>query len=923
VVVLVETWLYSYEESMYPLQGYVGFYQSNDDYRAGGVAVYVRENLYSSLIEVNRSFVNCDAVAVNIKLNNEHSISCIACYRSPTPAVSDVDAFLAEDLPNILGHDYRGDVIFLSDSNINLLSPTPTVDIYANLFPLYGFISLNNKIPTRLTDHSATLIDHVYIKQKNCHHPFSEVLPSSGLSDHFAIRCQLYFDLPSCGAVKSKEIKFTNYKKLQNLINYHDWSEVTSSNCPNAAMEILQNHTKDLLSQSQFSIKANSDSRIRKPFVTPKTFALIKERDALHSRWLAFPRNKKVEMEYKQLRNRVRRLLRLEKDTFFKQKFSDCEGSHKKHWAVLNEFFRGEKKKGVSLNPRAIELPEQNKLNVLDYINEHFALAGRNIVLSEVESLDPLINLRPKFTDSIFNFQMPSLAEVRRHIYNLKRNKAAGGDGIPVRVIKDNVEIYSTLIHHIISLVICSGIYPDCLKISRLYPVHKCGTLSSLSNYRPISLLPIFNKIIEKILTTQLTDYFEQNHLIYENQFGFRKGRSTDMAVLNVQQLIANTMDRGKKGMAIFLDLKRAFDTVSHTRLIAKLNAYGLGEMSISLLKSYLADRRQIFTHEGLSSSETVVPVGVPQGSCLGPLLFVIFINDISSCLNRLTNTFTFADDTALFVEHDSLEDLFSYAKKEINALSEWLLENGLVLNTTKTKYMVFSNYLIRADTSHLSLSYRGAPIERVSVFRYLGILISEKLDWKPHILQVCNKIRRGLAILFRLRTCASQSLLLTIYRALIESNVAYCIGVYGGTFVSNLECIYAVQRKAARLICNKPMRTSAQPLLDILGIQTCIQLYVKDILLDKANFMSQLHTPLHHHKTRFSASSNLLSPRMKTSRGERTARGHLCSVVNKLDPQHKNIIQNKLVVSDRHYRKVVKKFVKETPHETFVELLF
>ena len=400
------------------------------------------------------------------------------------------------------------------------------------------------------------------------------------------------------------------------------------------------------------------------------------------------------------------------------------------------------------------------------------------------------------------------------------------------------------------------------------------------------------------------------------------------MAVLKLKNLISDTIEKADKGIGVFLDLRKAFDTVNHERLVNKLGAYGLDGISLALLRSYLQNRKQIFLHSGLSSREAPISVGVPQGSCLGPLLFNIYINDIAKSLNTAT-TITFADDTVLFLRCKTVSSLMREANKELDALSLWLFNNGLVLNFSKTKFMIFSNYCSKDKGSHLNLHEKDMRrnceifLERVTVYKYLGVMLTETLHQKPHIQYIVNKTKKGLAILYRLQFCSGRHLRRMVYLSLIESHIAYCIGVYGGTFQSTIKSIYTIQKKSLRFVAKQPPLSSAEPLFELLHIRTHLQLYVSSLLLHQHTPVSWLERPQHEYSTRFNEGSNLSIPRARTSRGQRSQQHHYSRIFNSMSPVQKNIIANRFVIPISEYRKAVRAFVCNTPHQKLIELLY
>ena len=281
-----------------------------------------------------------------------------------------------------------------------------------------------------------------------------------------------------------------------------------------------------------------------------------------------------------------------------------------------------------------------------------------------------------------------------------------------------------------------TGEFPNDLKISRVKPLFKSGEASSFSNYRPISLLPSFSKIFEYVIFKQLYSYMDDNRLFSLEQYGFRTGHSTELAALHLVNHLTKQMDTGKIPINIYIDLSKAFDTLDHAILLDKLKYYGIRGVAYRLFHSYLSNRYQYVEFNGSISSTKVIDTGVPQGSILGPLLFLIYINDLP-CVSPLFNMVMYADDTTLYcnLSNNANEN---YLNSELNKISEWLASNKLSLNTRKTKFMVF--HTVQRKIQYPILTINNTVIERVKQFNFLGIILHYTLKWQKHIDHVSKK---------------------------------------------------------------------------------------------------------------------------------------------------------------------------------------
>ena len=361
-----------------------------------------------------------------------------------------------------------------------------------------------------------------------------------------------------------------------------------------------------------------------------------------------------------------------------------------------------------------------------------------------------------------------------------------------------------------------TGIFPDELKIAKVIPLFKKDDPTLLKNYRPISLLSTIAKVMEKIIFTQLSSYFNEHKLIFDNQYGFRPKHSTEYAALELVDRIITQMDKKETPINIFLDLSKAFDTIDHTILLAKLRYYGIHDTALLLLKSYLNNRKQYVEFEDTKSEILPITVGVPQGSILGPLLFIIYINDFSQA-SSVFKFIMYADDTTLFSNLKSFGNNIQTREYLINAelsnVREWLDINKLSLNKSKSKYMIF--HVPNKDIQYLTLKIDNVIIEKVDEFSFLGLTMDTNLNWKRHSEKICNKCAKMIGILNRLKYVLPHGIKIMLYNSLILPHINYCIMAWGYKGSRLLK----IQKKAARIITLSGYSTHSEPLFKQLNM--------------------------------------------------------------------------------------------------------
>ena len=434
--------------------------------------------------------------------------------------------------------------------------------------------------------------------------------------------------------------------------------------------------------------------------------------------------------------------------------------------------------------------------------------------------------------NSIF-FNPTNTREIINIVNNLLIKKSAGFDCIPNFLLKKIIRAVVHPLVHIFNISLHTGRVPNQMKIAKVIPLFKKGDNQLVTNYRPISLLTSLSKVLEKLVFTRTTTFFKKYNIFSHFQFGFRENHSTSHAILSFMKTVTTSIDKGLHTVGIFLDFSKAFDTINHEILLHKLSHYGIRGKALEWFRSYLTDRTQFVSVNNCNSSTLPITCGVPQGSLLGPLLFITYINDIQKSSNLLS-FILFADDSNIFFSHENANQLLRTVNSELKNVTDWIKANKLSLNLQKTNYMLFSN---KINSLPGAIIFDNAALVNVSTTKFLGVFIDEKLSWKTHIDNICKTISRNIGIINKLKYFLPSRTLLTLYHTLILPYINYGIIAWGCAIQTQLNRILLLQKKALRIIFQTQFRSHT----DILFFENNI-LKVKDIyVFQLGQFMFKL----------------------------------------------------------------------------------
>ena len=507
--------------------------------------------------------------------------------------------------------------------------------------------------------------------------------------------------------------------------------------------------------------------------------------------------------------------------------------------------------------------------------------------------------LTNKHTDT-FNFTLIKESDTESIIKSLSSKNSSSHDGITSKLLKKLCPILIKPLTLIINQSLATGIFPNSLKIAKIISIHKKEKKHLVENYRPISILPTVSKVFERVVFNQIYDFFSKNNLFYPSQYGFRKKHSTEYAALETIDIIIQEMDKGNLPAAIFLDLSKAFDSLDHDILLHKLNYYGIRNSELNWFQNYLKNRFHYTEIAQTTSTKHILSKGVPQGPILGPLLFIIYLNDIVNC-SSLFRFIIYADDTNLIIPSLNNYSIITI-NNELDRIHHWLAYNKLSLNVNKTKFIIFHNRH-KEILREYAFKINNMDIKQVESFNFLGITLNENLTWKTHTDMVSSKIARYLGIMKKLKTFIPPYILKSIYNSLILPHLSY--GILAWSFCPSR--LVNLQKRAIRLISNSKYNAHSEPLFKSLSILKLEDLFKFNILkfyykyknnqlpeyFNTLNFIPRSY--VHSYNTR--RKNYLCSNKTRTKFAEQCIRNVVPKLINDTSP----LILNKIDTHSLH----------------------
>ena len=810
VIGMCETRLDPNIEQLYHLPGYRSFFNSIST-TTGGVAIFLNESFSDKNVQIleNMKFSldYIESLFVKVWTNHEWHIFGVI-YRRPN---TNFQLFI-EKYSQILSNIGKTKCILTGDYNLDLLkfSTSQNVRELVDLSLQFDFKPFINK-PTRVSGSSATIIDHIWCNYENKN--FISGILQTDTADHFTPFLLNKSHSISSNATSNNSFSYIDYAKVESdefkIYVSEKFSSEFDQECENPD-DILKSITSllkdsiDKFCKKKFVYKTTSRN---KPWCTQEIKDLSKIKQNIYKKYVKKPLI--YANEYKSVRNRLNNLIDLSKKRFFQEKFQLVSGDVKKTWSVISEVLNRPKTQidlpKILLDGRSIT----DGAEVVQSFNDFFSNIGEDLASTMPVSQNSFRSYLSGDYPSSFFIRSMLPSDVER-IIRKSKNTSGGFDEIPSRILKSVSSIISGPISILVNFCISKGYFPTNLKLAKVLPIHKSGSRENMNNFRPISLLPSISKIFEFYLYEQLLSYFDRFNIITTEQCGFRKNTSTNVCIANFLKKVIECLDERGYCVGIFMDLRKAFDLVNHDILLNKMEHYGIRGNALSLFTSYLTGRTQYVEMKGFSSAKRSVSLGVPQGSVLGPLFFLLYINDIVNSTNLFSFNL-FADDTTLFCENSNLDNLFSVCNRELDKVNAWIIANKLSLNTDKTVFMLFSGKK-RVGTIP-NLFFSGRQISHVEETKFLGVIIDRNLSWFPQVKAVCSRVSRNIGVMYKIKNLLTEKTLKMLYYSFIYPYLYYGIIFWGGTAKIHFNRVFKLQKRAVRVVTGRGYLDHTTPL--------------------------------------------------------------------------------------------------------------
>lgn len=789
------------------IDGYICVRGDSESSRTGGVLLYLDNRVKFELRAVEKEEGNWWSVMVNIQERGYRGVIMLV-YHSPSGS----DCRFIDYLEDTCNDDIlRQKVIIMGDFNIDMNVSNYVQVRLTRVMQAVGCKQLVKK-PTRIVKDSETIIDLVFSNME----VETEVRHEPKITDHAAV-VLIWRDIKI--DERDKKIIRRDYKRM----DVQEFSSLVRNNLD----RVEGNSIDDIAKSAIHAIMKSLDLVAPKKVVVIKgkwqaaqwfneaIFRSMRQRDKAYKQ----ARNTKTEEDwelFRNLRNRTVNVCRKAKKEYLENKLDRNRNEPKQMWKVLKEMLNGSKGSTEYRELRYSGKVISNTEHMADIFNNYFVDSVVQLRKKDVYgfSSDGIAYL---YTNNIFEeFEKIGVGNLKSTIRKLL-NKSGTEEGITVKIMKLVGEAAGEEIAYVYNRSLQEGVFPSEWKESTVVPVPKVRGTIKIEEFRPINKLPVYEKVLEIMVHKQLVAYLENNNLLEQCQSGFRAKHSCETTLQWVISSWKRVIGEGKMIGVIFLDLKRAFEVVDREILIRKLEGFGLKGTVLSWFKSYLENRTQRVKFNGKLSNAIRVELGVPQGSVLGPLLFLMYINDIVQSINDECEIRLFADDALIYTTGYASEEISDRLNEQIKKIEKWLEINRLSVNVNKTKVMLIRGIRKKTVEDNVKVVLQDTILELVSEIKYLGVILDKNLTFSAHVDYISKKAGAKLGVMRRIGRDLSCNMRGTVYRTIVAPLFEYCASIFVGLNETNKQRLQKLQNQGMRIILRCSRRERVVNMLEAL----------------------------------------------------------------------------------------------------------
>ena len=812
-----ETWLDdTIRDSDLEIPGY-NIIRKDRNRHGGGVAIYVEDNLYFK-VHPELSSNSFETLWISVRLP-QGRVYVGVMYVSPNLSTSAADHFIdyLEVTFDSINTNNPKAIILLGDFNAKSnkwFSKQQDNPLGTKLYDFTKRYNLGQVIqnPTRVTNLSASLIDLIITDNENRVVKSETGLPILG-SDHSTISATFTFKMQSTSYIREVyDLEKTNMETLKNALTTFDWNSCLNGENAQSNVDNWINNLEVLIKDNVYCSRIRIRSR-DKPWFKNNLKHLINNRHRLYKRAKLTNSAEAWEI-YKESENLCRNAFKQARMDYYNSlvnDLSDETSTPKKWWSVINSLTGNKRKESIPPLQKPDGQTVFSDFEKCQLFNEYF--------IEQTQLNDTNVEVPPvtKLTDARISNMLFEISDVRKEFEKLNVSKATGPDGISNKIIRNIFPCIAGPICELFNYSISNGVYPTQWKRSHVIPIHKQGDKSLVKNYRPVSLLCCISKVLEKLVSNKLMAFLLENNLISERQAGFMPKDSTCNQLIRISDYILEAFEKGQDVIAVFMDISKAFDKVWTKGLLVKLENNGINGNLLKWFASYLTHRSQKVVLNGQCSQALSIGAGVPQGSVLGPILFLIYINDISEV--NLCPTNLFADDASLMESNSDFMLTVEKVSNDLVNIERWGKKWLVSFNLIKTVFMIFTckNELPNVPR----LMFCGKPLTLVESHCHLGVTFTRNMSWNQHIDNVIDKVNKRLYFLTKLSRLVPRKTLVMVYNSMILSVIDYGCQVYGGLKAFEVNKLEQLQYRAGLIITGALKTSSYLKVLNELGWPT------------------------------------------------------------------------------------------------------